>query len=281
MLFRSLGFSLSTVINSEVTVYVDDIALTYGTDYVLDAYDSVTNTRSVTLSVSLTVGQQILVCVNTQCQAIVNGSTLEFNTTTGLIPVAGDLIEVITWNDTRQQNILTQVFVGPVQGSSVYEEGFDDTEYDFATVTNTPGSFDYAEGTTVTRNELILSRVITNASRLWVTLNGRRLTDNIDFTLVGTEIVLAGGYVLDATDIVIVTEFTNSIAPEAIAFRIFQDMRGVQATYRITPETTTYLVQPLTSTDDIIYVYDASALDEPNLPADVWGVITINGERIM
>jgi hypothetical protein len=48
-----------------------------------------------------------------------------------------------------------------------------------------------------------------------------------------------------ATDVVMITEFTNSVAPEAMAFRIFQDMRGVQATYRITPATTTYLVQPL------------------------------------
>ena len=281
LLPNRLGFSLSTVVNSEVTVYVDDVALTYGTDYVLDSYDSVNDTRSVTLSVSLSFGQQILVCVNTQCQAIVNGSTLEFNTTTGLIPIAGDLIEVITWNDTRQQNILTQVFVGPVQGSSTIDEGFDTTDFDAATIVDTPGSFDYAAGTTVTRNDLILSRAIINPSRLWVTLNGRRLTNNIDFTITGTEIILAGGYVLDATDIVIVTEFTNSIAPEEMTFRIFQDMRGVQATYRITPDTTTYLVQPLTSTDDTIYVYNASALDEPNLPADVWGVITINGERIM
>ena len=53
------------------------------------------------------------------------------------------------------------------------------------------------------------------------------------------------------------------------------------ATYSITPNTTTYLVEPVSSIDDIIYVYNAGALDEPNLAIDIWGVITINGERIM
>jgi len=66
-----------------------------------------------------------------------------------------------------------------------------------------------------------------------------------------------------------------------MAFRIFQDMRGVQATYRITTATTTYLTQALSAAADTIHVYNAAALDEPNLTNNVWGLLTINGERIM
>ena len=58
-------------------------------------------------------------------------------------------------------------------------------------------------------------------------------------------------------------------------------MRDVQATYRITPNTTTTLVQPLFIDQDIIYVTDAGALPQPNLANNIWGAITINGERIM
>jgi hypothetical protein len=58
-------------------------------------------------------------------------------------------------------------------------------------------------------------------------------------------------------------------------------MRGVQATYRITTATTTYLTQALSADADTIYVYNAAALDEPNLANNVWGLLTINGERIM
>jgi hypothetical protein len=58
-------------------------------------------------------------------------------------------------------------------------------------------------------------------------------------------------------------------------------MRGVQATYRMTAATTTTLAQDLSATADTIYVVNARALSEPNLPAGYFGVITIGGERIM
>jgi len=69
--------------------------------------------------------------------------------------------------------------------------------------------------------------------------------------------------------------------PEAAAFRIFQDMRGVQATYRMTTATTTVLTQSLSAVADVIYLKNAAALTEPDLPAGVFGVISIDGERIM
>ena len=66
-----------------------------------------------------------------------------------------------------------------------------------------------------------------------------------------------------------------------LELRIFQDMRGVQATYRMTPATTTVLVEDLEVNSDIVYVDDAGALAEPDLANNIWGVITVNGERIM
>jgi hypothetical protein len=78
-----------------------------------------------------------------------------------------------------------------------------------------------------------------------------------------------------------ITEFTDSVVPAAMAFRIFQDMRGVQATYRITVATTTALSRALNASDDIVYVVNANALDEPALSNNIWGVITVDGERIM
>jgi hypothetical protein len=58
-------------------------------------------------------------------------------------------------------------------------------------------------------------------------------------------------------------------------------MRGVQATYRMTAATTTELAQDLSATADIIYLVNAEALTQPDLPAGYFGVITIGGERIM
>jgi hypothetical protein len=66
-----------------------------------------------------------------------------------------------------------------------------------------------------------------------------------------------------------------------MAFRIFQDMRGVQATYRITPNSTTMVTQTVAQDDDVIHIADAGSLSIPNFIANVWGVVTIGGERIM
>jgi len=66
-----------------------------------------------------------------------------------------------------------------------------------------------------------------------------------------------------------------------IELRIFQDMRGVQASYRMTTATTTILTQDLAIDDDVAYVDNAGALAEPDLANNIWGVLTVNGERIM
>jgi hypothetical protein len=58
-------------------------------------------------------------------------------------------------------------------------------------------------------------------------------------------------------------------------------MRGVQATYRITPNTTTFLTADLAADADVAYVNNAAALSQPDLANGVFGVCTINAERIM
>jgi hypothetical protein len=58
-------------------------------------------------------------------------------------------------------------------------------------------------------------------------------------------------------------------------------MRGVQATYRITPDTTTQTTAAVAVDSDVISVVNATALPEPDFDNNVWGVITINAERIM
>jgi hypothetical protein len=57
-------------------------------------------------------------------------------------------------------------------------------------------------------------------------------------------------------------------------------MRGAQGTYRITPETSTTLAAGLAAQADVIHVADASRLSEPNLAQGIFGLITVNGERI-
>jgi hypothetical protein len=294
---QRLGFSQSIIANNEVRVYVDNIPKVLGVDFTVipadllsvpydtEPYDVGTfdgpQPCSVLFSTPPSPGKKILICLTTNTQAVVVGTQLLFNAAGGLVPVTGDIIAVTSWNDTRQQDILTQVYVGPVLGSSILVEPYSSTDYDIGTLSGAPGSYDYSDTQSVTSNDLYLDKIITNTDSLWVTLNGRRIFINDDFTIVDNTIVLAGGYIMSPTDVVMITEFTNSVAPEAMAFRIFQDMRGVQATYRITPATTTYLIEPLSADDDIIYVHNAAVLNEPDLANNIWGLLTVDGERIM
>jgi hypothetical protein len=233
-------------------------------------------------------GDVILIAVSTlaDCLFAYDASTPSFTAELQIVPLLNidDVVEVITWNDTAQQNIATLTFQGPVQSGLTITQPYDTTDYDSPTLNNPlqvlPGEFDAETGVSVPSNDFDLLRDNINGNRLWVTLDGLRIFEGSDYTISGQYLILSSG-VISSSQQLVVTEFTNSIVPEAAAFRIFQDMRGVQATYRMTAATTTELAQDLSSTADIIYVVNASALTEPDLPAGYFGVITIGGERIM
>ena len=360
-LYDTSGIDAQGNINAgNIFVYINDILLSNGTDYVLLPYLGTGTTRNVRFTTAPAVGARIYIATTVIAQATINAddNTLTILDTAGNPYTAGSVISITTWNDLREQRMATLVFVGPVQEGYAVYEGFDTTEFDQADVTNTPGSFDYStaaflgtittDSTIVTNvdnftsvfvgaavqaagvplgaaiaaydtiaqtvtltlpatatatdvtfainvvqeNELHLGRIITDISRLWVTLNGRYLAPNVDFTLSneidsddpvdsGTQIILPNSYILETTDVLMVTVVTDSVTPAAMEFRIFQDMRGAQATYRMTPNTTTTLTQELSATADVIHVANARALPIPDFEANLWGVITIDGERIM
>jgi hypothetical protein len=272
------GYNQSLIADNEVSVYLDGEPLIQGVDYQVDPDDGSTD-RTITLTDLPDVGSQVLISVNHAAGYFVSGTNLIFRPTSSILPLFGDIITVTTFNDTTEQNILTQVFVGPTTTGILISEGYDTTLYDETTVSGTPGSYDFAIGSQIQTNEFDTGRDITNANRIEVTLNGFYLFEGSGFVVQGTKVVLLGT-VIGSADVVAITSFTQSVVPDAIAFRIFQDMRGTQGTYRITPDSTTTLAQGLAAQGDVIHVQDASRLSEPNLPQGIFGLITINGERI-
>jgi hypothetical protein len=271
-----LGFSQGIIADADVRVYVNDIPQTRNVDYVVEPYTP-GDDRAIEFLNPPEIGSRILICVITgsQCYVYVAGGFLNFVPGSGIEPTEGSVIEVITWNDTRQQNLLTKVYVGPTTQGVTLEEPYDSTDYD-------AGPYDYQAGVILTVNDLFLDRPVSNANRLYVTLNGRRLFPTRDFTLdpSGTELLL-NGTILKPNDVVMITIYSQSVVPPEMAFRVFQDMRGLQTTYRITDITTTTLSEALTAEADVIHVLDAGALEQPALNYNQWGVLTIDGERIM
>ena len=220
-----------------------------------------------------------MVAVRSAAQYWVIGDTIVFQPLQGLRPVVGDVISVTSWNDTAYQDLLTQVWVGPQTQGTVVSEGFDDTLFDEGVTNDQPGAFDYANGTQSLSNRFDLGFPVTNASRLTVTLDGNFLFPNRGFTAAGQFLTVQGAK-LNSAQVLTVTSCTMRVVPAAQRWRIFQDMRGLQRLYRITPQTTTRLTQNLSATSDVIHVEDASRLDTPDLQNGIFGQITINGERI-
>jgi hypothetical protein len=279
------GFSQESInAFNDISVWVDNVLQTqsFGSvtgDYSVTNWDgSNTPGRQVVFSEPPVPGAKILISVSTLAdyRVAIGSNQIQLNTNANL----GDIFSVTTWNDTSQQDILTLVFVGPVYTGVTIFEGYDAVAYDAATVNDTPGSFDFSLGIVSANNELYLQRPGITADRLWVTINGKRLIEGQDFTIENDYLILSSGVIL-GSDVVVVTEFARDVVPNVMTFRIFQDMSGQQTIYRITDETTTTLAQPLSATADIIYVADASKLGEPDLQAGYFGVITIDGERIL
>jgi hypothetical protein len=264
------------IVDNEVIVFVDNIRKYPALDFVVSPWTGA-NDRYIEFYDAPAVGARIYISVTTDAEYTINPSNNLLTLYVTAIP--GAPIAVTTWNDTRQQGILTQVFVGPTTSGALVSESYDETDYDVGEVTEEPGSFDYSAGIVVYSNTFDTGRVILNPERLWVTKNGLRLSVGEGYTVSGRLVTLTGP-IIGLGDVVVITSFTQTVIPAAMEFRIFQDMLGNQVLYRMTENTSTELVADLSADADIIYVKDASNLSEPNLPIGIFGVITINGERI-
>lgn len=276
--------NIAEIQDSDVSVYVDNLKLALGTDYVVDPVDGSSLVRTVTLAVAPPVEDyeyEIYVACDTKAQYTITGSTLSFVAGSGLVPQTGDAITVVSFNDTSEQRILNQVFAGPSESGITVSEGFDTRGFDIGLITGESGSFDYADGVVIKTNTFLVSeRRIVDTNDLTVTLDGRYLFPNQDWIVQDEFFVLILGPAINANQVVVITSIAPNEVPDATGFRVFQDMRGVQTTFRITSDTTVLLTQPLLSTQDVIHVTDASRLDLPDLSLAIFGQITINGERI-
>jgi hypothetical protein len=279
------GYNQGLIADNEVRVYLNDVLLEQGTQYQVLPWDGSTLRSIEFVGFTPTLAERIVISVSTRAQYFIDGNQLVFKTgTVGVVLNQGDSIAVTTWNDTSEQFLLTQVFGGPVTRGVEISEGFDDVPFDIGTVLNGPGTFDWSTGTTVTENNFRLDRTPPiSPERLWVSYNGNRLVNGVGFSLetIDGEIFLILPFVIGALDFVSVTMCTNVTTPDAMAFRIFQDMRGAQAVYRITNNNTTQLAQSLSADSDIIHVKDASRLGSTDIEKNLWGVVTVGAERIM
>jgi hypothetical protein len=145
---------------NDIQVYVNGVCQkqSFGAE---DGVYSVTNWdgsntpgRQVVFETPPQSGDSILIAVSTlaDCLFDYNPSGPTFSTELQIVSPLNinDVIQVITWNNTAQQNILTLTFQGPVQTGLTITEPYDTTDYDSPTLNDPlqplPGEFDAETG---------------------------------------------------------------------------------------------------------------------------------------
>ncbi len=259
----------TTVADNEVVVYINEVRQTLSTDYVIDS--TVPALKEVTfLTDPPASGTNVDVYINTASDYTVNGNIL---TLEHIVLTASDTLAVTTWKDVSQLDLLTNVFVGPTLTTTPVIEFFDSVGFDtelFDGISFTAGSV----------NLFDLNRTILDNGRMWVTKNGRLLQAGTDYIVSGTGLFLTGD-IITLNDVIVATSITDNVVPDTLSFRLFKDMKGNAAMYKVNKDSnTTTLVQDIALNDDIIFVKDASLLGVPNLELNIFGIVIIDGERI-
>jgi hypothetical protein len=281
----------SLVSTSEIIVFANDIRQVLNVDYTiastvetptatadsdLDNADSNVLTTDVDVETikkiefidALVISTVVDVYITTMAEYTINSSILNIApsiTITGLSNIA-----ITTWNDPTQLDLLTSVFYGPTSVTTTVQEMFDNAGFDMEI-------YDRTTMSETSVNLFALGREVYGKNRLWVTKNGRVLTANVDY-IVSANSLLVLGDVINPTDVVVVTSITSGIVPDKLAFRLFKDMNGNSAMYKV--DESVMLTTELLITDDVIYLNNAENLTSPNLELGVFGIILINNERI-
>lgn len=128
-----------------------------------------------------------------------------------------------------------------------------------------------------------ISRAVLNDNYVWVTVNGISLNSKLDYEVLDDQVTIQ---ISDAyehkpeDDIVIVSLSNENLASTVLGYKIFNDIFNRTHFKRIAKANTTYLVQPLSFTDNKIYVADTTKLTPPSKSQKIPGVVWIDGERI-
>ena len=255
----------SNLVKGNTRVYINGVQTTNYS--IVEGSDS--TIKAVKLDEAPPANSKIDVADVTNAEYILSSATSL--TITGGTWTGNDEVCVTTFNNHNNLKMTTEIFKGGSSNAITTNIGFD--VRGFETV-----NFDAVTASVVNIAEFNVFTTPTDVSYLWVTKNGVKMLPNQDYKLEGGKIVFAD--TLNASDITIVTQFTEEVIKPALGFRIFKDLFDKNYYYRLSKDHTTELGVELKSTDSEITVSDIDKLPEPNIDKAIPGVIYINGERI-
>jgi len=117
-----------------------------------------------------------------------------------------------------------------------------------------------------------------SVDRLWVTVNGYRIPSSLLKLNADNNLSILS--TITSTDEVIITSMIPSATPNELVYMQTVDKSGSASVYRANTQTRTWLVHPLSNTDDTIYLKDISRVTNTIVqtviaPAAVGGIISI------
>lgn len=256
---------------NNVRVWIDVVELIQGTDFTVFMADNevqlATTPLGSKITIMLTEGHQFEITGSDSDQLTILDGSIAAGTGANnpLALTAGDSIKITTFSEDVSLGIRTEVF----NANALMFYPLGDKPFD------------------------------TNS--LWVTVNGLKQVYLADYVLAdrdnGYDSEFTGYGMLfdsdmqfgvdfknrahDDSDRIIVTYFTAIPTADPIAFRLFKSVFGNWTSYRISDQDTTQLTRILNPQDQNIYVQDATILGQPDVAANIPGVVFIKGERII
>ena len=144
------------------------------------------------------------------------------------------------------------------------------------------GTQDYYRFNQSAGGRIKLRRPALGSQYVWVTLNKKLLTPDVDYALESNMnyVAFKPATVFNDTDVIEVIVFSSKVTRGSFGYKIFKDMLNKNSYLRIDDSKSTVLAEPLYYYDSKIVLEDASRLPEPSPRLNKPGVVVINGERI-
>jgi hypothetical protein len=127
-----------------------------------------------------------------------------------------------------------------------------------------------------------LTRPSLSTNYVWVELNGKPLTRDLDYRLAEDKktVYIRSSIPVYNYDTVVIMSVIDKTNEKLIGYRMFRDNLGRTHYKRLSNNNSTQLAADLAVSDTEITVEDSSVLSPPNLAKSRPGIILINGERI-
>jgi len=267
----------SSLTFAEVNVWVDGVRQD-ASDYELSDADG-SSIPTVTFFVAPVANANISITYTTDAEYYYDAADNTVRISDDIDVSNGSLLAITSFSSHDVYRIKTKVFVGSEQLSKIT-----DVDIKFDTVGFDNELFDSTSSVSILDIAYPIDSDQTNSSEIMVSINGRKMAPNIDYTVSnnGTDsfINFADSIVINETDVIVITWSIATEYKTASTFQIFKDMNNSTSYNRLSTMESTVLARNLNLTDTEIVVEDASNLADPGPQYSMPGVVFINAERI-